>query len=641
MPDQPASSSLLTELQTALKIVDLEYGRDTPKSPPASLLGNIQPFGALFPFAEQERRQLESVRDLILRFVNQGSQKHPLCLAVFGPPGSGKSFAVEQIIKQVVVQNEASRDVKLPFFRVNMTQIASPTELTQTLARVAGEQDEKSVPVVFFDEFDTKYQGAAFGWLGWFLAPMHDGEFWHEGAKIRLRRAVYVFAGGTAATLGEFSNPRDRTSFRAAKGPDFISRLRGFVDVPGPNHAEQRLLRRALILRSEIADRVGRHGKGAFKVAPEVLESLLQVGRYRHGARSIAALIELMELASPSLDWSIFPAEHLLQLHIDRGPLDAKELGGSIAFSGYQSPKQAGAEVTRPKPPEQADKPERPEDTWLAVAEALWRNGATLAFAGGFDRKTEGRGETLMELLVQKLRAYPMEPSRSGPAYRPRPRLVSYPQQNMMSNADLYIDGNERERIGLEIKKVTELDLSTLGLSDGLKRVVRRFWRRLKVAEDSVARFAIGGATDAKSIGGRFPGVAEEIMLTLALGKPIYLSGGFGGASAELGPLLGLSEPSSGAPPASLEMSRFDPGQVAELAKASHLLRPPPLLDLPLGPEELVRFLQTRALGSAGWPENGLTFQENRQLFRATSPTEVTALVLLGLTRRFGPDPGA
>jgi hypothetical protein len=77
MSDQPAPSPLATELQTALKIVDVEYGRDTPKSPPAALLGNTPPFGALFPFSEQERRQLESLRDLILRFVNQGSQKHP------------------------------------------------------------------------------------------------------------------------------------------------------------------------------------------------------------------------------------------------------------------------------------------------------------------------------------------------------------------------------------------------------------------------------------------------------------------------------------------------------------------------------------------------------------------------------------
>lgn len=64
---------------------------------------------------------------------------------------------------------------------------------------------------------------------------MQDGEFVHDGEVISLRRAVYVFAGGTAATMREFSDFDRLPEFQRAKGPDFVSRLRGFLDVCGPN----------------------------------------------------------------------------------------------------------------------------------------------------------------------------------------------------------------------------------------------------------------------------------------------------------------------------------------------------------------------------------------------------------------------
>jgi hypothetical protein len=57
---------------------------------------------------------------------------------------------------------------------------------------------------------------------------------------------------------------------------------------------------------------------------------------YRHGARSITAVVALSHLAGkPRFSWRDLPSDHLLGLHIDRGPLDAKLIGKSIAFSGY------------------------------------------------------------------------------------------------------------------------------------------------------------------------------------------------------------------------------------------------------------------------------------------------------------------
>jgi hypothetical protein len=97
------------------------------------------------------------------------------------------------------------------------------------------------------------------------------------------------------------------------------------------------MLCRALILRSELKKRVKRHGCGKFRVEQPVLEAFLRAGRYLHGARSIAALIEPIELKAEKLSWDVLPDNHLVALQVDRGPLDAKAIGGSIALSGFGS----------------------------------------------------------------------------------------------------------------------------------------------------------------------------------------------------------------------------------------------------------------------------------------------------------------
>ena len=44
----------------------------------------------------------------------------------------------------------------------------------------------------------------------------------------------FVFAGGTASSFEDFIAFGDDAG-GAAKKPDFVSRLRGFIDVTGPN----------------------------------------------------------------------------------------------------------------------------------------------------------------------------------------------------------------------------------------------------------------------------------------------------------------------------------------------------------------------------------------------------------------------
>lgn len=604
------------ELEEAVALVSITYTaqRQGIKVPSAVK----EKFGELLAFTQEEVNQLSAVRDLIVRYVGQRSPARPLCLAIFGPPGSGKSFAVKQI-KGMASEKAKDPKLKLPLTLVNLTQVSDSTDLGRVIARIAGEQDEDTVPIVFFDEFDTPRNNAPYGWLQWFLAPMHDGEFLHEGAVIRLKRAVYVFAGGTADTMSEFSGPRSDSAFRAAKGPDFISRLRGYLDVQGPN-SEPRALRRAVLLRNELQDRTTRGGHKAIKPDESLLTALLGVGRYRHGARSIAALIELSDFRNGSFGWNELPEDHLIGLHIDRGLLDSKLIGGSIALSGYATSTEVDGALA---------------SCWLSVARELWREGATLSYAGSWE---EGAGGELMKLLARVVQDLPVEPSRTQERRdKPFPWLLSFLKDNTSEARQPTINKTmgpeERARYGLHLVTAdyfTNQERTEFAQDPWSLRLVERFRRRLTVSESSVARFAVAGATE-KHLG-RVPGIAEELMLTLALQKPVYVSGGFGGASRVVGNLLGLAHFRTGDVPEPLKAQPEE----SKLAAIRDKLQPGPWTSLPITAAEIASFLKEHSIGGPNWPDNGLSMEDNRRLFESTEPAEVAKLVAQGLRRRFG-----
>ena len=523
-------------------------------------------------------------------------------------------------MNEILQEKGKTSALKLPLIEVNLTQVSDSHTLAGVLASVF--EEHNGVPIVFFDEFDAPRQGAPYGWLSWFLAPMQDGEFVHEGRVIPAKHAVYVFAGGTAATMRQFSNYANLPAFKSAKGPDFISRLRGFLDVKGPN-ADHRELRRAVIFRSALASRASTNGVDSwFKPDAELLKSLLQVGRYRYGARSIQAVVELSDLSKEKrrFGWDELPDDHLLGMHIDRGPLDSESIGGAIALSSYS----AGLGQQRPI-----------ARCWRTVASTLWREGATLTYAGGWRSGSRGG---LMRDLAQELQLRPLEPSANADRRQmPDPWLESFvdedPNDRARAIVDECVSSETRDRCGLRVTFRAHLtDEERSRLDSWLCQVLERFRRRLASTESSVARFLVAGAT--AEHGGRFSGIAEEVMLTLAQDKPVYIAGGLGGAARDVGCLLGLSHPRMGRAPASLQA---DPRErERSLLTIEDELRPGPWADLPVTAAELASFLKAHALGSANWPDNGLTHVENHRLFVSEEPEKIARYVATGLLRRFG-----
>ena len=153
-----------------------------------------------------------------------------MSLAVFGPPGTGKSSAVKKILK--AARSATARAEGGEALVCNLSQLTDPKNLTAVFHQAQDRALAEEVPLVFFDEFDTSLE-QPYGWLKYFLAPMEDGTFKAAEGKAaegnesyRVGKAIFAFAGGTAETFKEFQESVGQK--KDVKGPDFISRLRGF-----------------------------------------------------------------------------------------------------------------------------------------------------------------------------------------------------------------------------------------------------------------------------------------------------------------------------------------------------------------------------------------------------------------------------
>lgn len=129
---------------------------------------------------------------------------------------------------------------------------------------------------------------------------MQDGEYTLDGSPLPIPGAVFVFAGATASSFSEFlpQAPEDVHRFQAIKGPDFVSRLKGILDIKGPNPTcvtdKKHIIRRAMLLRSLILKNVKgicHPDTGRVDISRGLLCALLRVSEYRHGARSIEFIL--------------------------------------------------------------------------------------------------------------------------------------------------------------------------------------------------------------------------------------------------------------------------------------------------------------------------------------------------------------
>ncbi|MDR1130810.1 MAG: hypothetical protein LBL15_00130 [Oscillospiraceae bacterium] len=292
------------------------YVREGPK-----VIEGIPRFscGALTTVDRKEIEAFQNIRSLIVGYA-AGKASRPLSIAVFGAPGSGKSFGITQIAKNVLPNME-----KLEF---NVSQFVTGDDLVSAFHQVRDTILSGKLPLVFFDEFDSGRDGLPLGWLKSFLMPMQDGKFKDSSGEHPVGKCVMVFAGGTSSACEDFCKPMDAedpavvSSFKNIKGPDFVSRLRGIIDVLGPNPAsdgdQSFLLRRALLLRS-LLERKLNIKSGRIPISGNVLHAMLHVPKYKHGARSMEAILDMSRIQGVSWEPAALPFYTQLSLHVDAG----------------------------------------------------------------------------------------------------------------------------------------------------------------------------------------------------------------------------------------------------------------------------------------------------------------------------------
>ena len=599
--------------------------------------------GLRLPTASTEAKQCKEVKKLLDDYVKRENPPRPLSIAVFGPPGSGKSITVKKL------RNIVGKDRIESPEEINLSQFSKSEELGRALLSIFSLAKKDVIRMVFFDEFDSSMDGESLGWLRYFLAPMQDGVFYYDGKPISVGKAILVFAGGTSESYDEFVGQNQEESVRKdfvrKKGPDFVSRLRAFIDVRGINGFEKhRVLRRALLLYHLIGRRNGKlvkdDGEGPVNVEEPLIRRMLEGAHYKHESRSLEALLDMCAIS----DKDKFCEHHLpapgqMEMHVSRGSLDGMTVGVA-----------AGQDESTAFFPE--------------FSEQLFCRGGNLAHGGDFFR-----GGPLLR-MVEALKNAPDELVKRSPREKRVTNYLAFPSS---LNPDFL---EQRTREVREIVEFVELphmpasEVSHWNFEDSVrdeftKRLdeyfcatkneetrkppfdplrhlawgIGLFRMRLRLIQDTQALVVIGGKT--KDGWGRFPGVAEEVMLAIAHKRPLYILGGAakketpdeGKASLAIGRYLGLDQDQQSDPMFGYE----DIPPCDYFLQHDWYFRVPFCPNLPGSLKELREYFSVHGLESSKWVDNGLTIEENRKLFQEEDIENCVDLIIRGLTELNSP----
>ena len=321
--------SILGNLNKLKKIVEsgvLSAGLDCP----------VLKIGKLESIGRNEIEAFSAIKNLINSYIHSSSHVKPLSIAAFGQPGSGKSFGVKEIAKNIKSGT--------PCLEYNLAQ-QSDVDMSALYEAFHDIQDytmKGEVPVVIFDEFDSN----GLDWLKCFLMPMQDGAFIENGKRRPIGKCVFVFAGGRFQTyndLIDYINPKkdgdqDQDDnekaelFRMKKVPDFLSRIKGFVNIQNINpdeknvtdisalteNADRRyIVKRAMLLSSFLEGMKEKHGR-KIKLSDDVLCAMLYARKYEHGARSMEAVLDMCRIPPDGeIGVADLPSSEQLTLHVD------------------------------------------------------------------------------------------------------------------------------------------------------------------------------------------------------------------------------------------------------------------------------------------------------------------------------------
>ncbi|MDR1807996.1 MAG: hypothetical protein LBR33_08820 [Propionibacteriaceae bacterium] len=252
---------------------------------------------AVGDFRTADRREIEGLQALRRLFAAYvaGSRATPLRVAVTGPRGADTTHAVAELAAAV-----------LPNVTVLRTGALAGVDPAAVFRRAADTALAGGLPVVF-----------------WETGPMAAGE--PEWADLRVLAA---FRTGEYFDHGEDNRPLGRgVLVLAAEGPladgpglgGVTPYLDATLDLLGLNPGEgdaHFCLRRAFALRA-LLERERPFAGPEAPIDDDLLRALLLVPEYKHGTRSLAALLDLSSVTGPQWTAADLPPDGQLDLHLD------------------------------------------------------------------------------------------------------------------------------------------------------------------------------------------------------------------------------------------------------------------------------------------------------------------------------------
>ena len=264
-------------------------------------------FGHMATVDPTEIEQAQAIQKNLKRHA-QAPRGGVLNIAVFGPPDTGRMFAIQQIARsvgggpphciEVDLPSNVDADALVPFYR----DAQDAALLGQT-------------PLLFFNGFDVAVGGRRFGWLQHLVPTMRNGVF-ADGEKLRpLGNCVLCFA---AKETESCSLAKQEVKAQNSRGPlgEFLSLVHCSLDVAGinPLWPEDRVhvLSRALLLRALLRMRKCR-------VQTALQRALVSVPHYHRQARSMEAIIVASDTSQTGgvLTGNSLPSDNELNEHID------------------------------------------------------------------------------------------------------------------------------------------------------------------------------------------------------------------------------------------------------------------------------------------------------------------------------------
>ena len=257
----------------------------------------------------------------------------------------------------------------------------------------------------------------------------------------------------------------------------------------------------------------------------------------------------------------------------------------------------------------------------LEIARHCLAQGATLVYGG--DLRPGGFTENLLDLVRYHNDALQKQ-------FTPVRNFLAWPLHQKL---DANWAANHKDALKI-IKVDAPEDLKATALfpdaTGGNETLTGYVWARClsamreNLVQQTQARVMLGG----RSIGykGKYPGLAEEALLTLQVGKPLFLLGGFGGAAyAVIQSLQGQT------PEALTEAFQCRNEAYKNLITEFNQQIQSQSLDIePIDYPQLNKAFA--GIGINGL-NNGLSTEDNRRLFETRNLQEAISLILAGLTQ--------